>query len=412
MNETPNTLMQQIEHHLKQAALFLGLLQGYAESFATAPTQNGKADINNGYALTTPTENQMLIEIQVDGVSVNTKPRPDGRFQGYATDDDGHKQYFYGKTREEVIVKIRNHLQGGKQKRKTVKKKKAPLFGEYVQKWIEIYKKPNLKLTSYQNLIYAIEPAQAEFGNTPIDKISDSDIQILLQSITSSRKRDLCKLHLNAIFKKAVATNVIKRNPCDAVEIKRHKAKKIKALTLGEQTKFLKAAETSKHSLLFNFLVTTGLRVGEALALLRSDIDFDKCTVTVSKNVVFVKGKRIEQDTPKTDAGNRTVPVPQDICRQLFSIPTERLFPGTYNSVKSAIDRIAATVGLENVTLHVLRHTYATRLGEAGIPDKIIQYLMGHASLEMTKNVYTDVLTPYLESVSVKIRDIFKPFDT
>lgn len=218
----------------------------------------------------------------------------------------------------------------------------------------------------------------------------------------------MCKIYLNQIFKKALVQGIIKINPCDAVEIKNHKPQKKVALTRGEQETFLEAAKQTKYDLLFRFLVATGLRIGEALALLKTDVDFEKSTVTVSKNIVFIRGKRIEQDTPKSKAGNRTVPIPLELCEELKSIATVNLFPYTYNAVKCAIDRISQNTGL-NVTLHILRHTYATRLEEFGIPAKVKQYLMGHSSIEMTQNVYTDVQQDYIESVSNKVR---KCFDT
>lgn len=71
-----------------------------------------------------------------------------------------------------------------------------------------------------------------------------------------------------------------------------------------------------------------------------------------------------------------------------------------------ATERIAKETGL-NVTLHILRHTYATRLEEGNIQPKLKQYLLGHASLEVTQNIYTDTTTEYLESVSGKIQNVF-----
>ena len=59
------------------------------------------------------------------------------------------------------------------------------------------------------------------------------------------------------------------------------------------------------------------------------------------------------------------------------------------------------------MTLHTLRHTYATRLEDAGIPAKVKQYLLGHTSLEMTQNTYTDTQTAYIDSVSDKVRAVF-----
>ena len=64
---------------------------------------------------------------------------------------------------------------------------------------------------------------------------------------------------------------------------------------------------------LFCLLLTTGLRIGEALALDPSDFNYSAKTVTVSKDVVWVDGKKILQSTPKSKAGFRTVPVPENV---------------------------------------------------------------------------------------------------
>ena len=148
------------------------------------------------------------------------------------------------------------------------------------------------------------------------------------------------------------------------------------------------------------------MRIGEALALHRSDVDFEKRTVSITKNVVQVDGRRIEQDTPKSEAGNRVLPLPENLCRHLLDTSDDLLFPYSYNSVRLATERIAKSLRIE-VTLHILRHTYATRLEEAGIPPKVKQYLLGHASLEMTQNVYTDTQMHYVEKLSDQVRALF-----
>ncbi|MDE7329511.1 MAG: site-specific integrase [Clostridia bacterium] len=402
MTETLDLLMQRVESDLNKACLSFGFLKGYLADIPRKEPPN-----NNCYALATPTEEQMLIKLQVEGVSINRKPRADGRFQGYVTDDDG-KHYFYGKTYEAVESKIREYLQGGKlQKKKALKRKNnSPKFGEYVKKWLDLYKKPNLKPTSLNSMQLSLAPALNAYGDKPINKITGDDVQGLLLSIQSPRMRDLCRLYLTTIFKKALVQELIKRNPCEAVEIKKHKAKHKNALTPTEQEKFFAVTSGTKYSLLYRFLTATGLRIGEALALRRSDVDFTKCMVNVSKNVVFIKGKRIEQDTPKTDAGNRIIPISKTICRELEQIQTEILFPYTYNAVHCAIQRVARNTGIP-VTLHILRHTYATRLEEAGISPKMKQYLLGHASLEMTQGKYTDTQQHYVEALSDRIRKVF-----
>ena len=81
----------------------------------------------------------------------------------------------------------------------------------------------------------------------------------------------------------------------------------------------------------------------------------------------------------------------------------EDVFPFSYNAVKKATQKIAKATGIA-VTVHVLRHTYATRLEEEGVAPKVKQYLLGHASLEMTQNTYTDIQEDYVLSISDKLR--------
>lgn len=374
--------------------------------------------------LLNPKEEQMVIELP--GVSVNSIPRKDGRFQGYLTDGDGKKKYIYGRSYKDVTEKIqiefrlmqnamkRSVKENSERKEGIIKKfenskkkaKEAHPFNEYLEGWIEKYKAPNVKPTTLQSIRTAVKPALIAFGETPIEEITGDDIQDLLIHIQATRLRDLCKINLSQVFKKAAIQKIIDSNPCEAVEIKKHKSEHKKALTIEEQRRFLIASENSPHSLLFRLILSTGIRIGEALALTKADIDFENCKLTINKNVAFINGKRIVQDTPKSEAGNRIIPIPADICRELKEIQTENLFPCTYNAAKKALEKIAKGLDIK-MTLHTLRHTYATRLEEAGIPAKVKQYLLGHASLEMTQNTYTDTQTAYIDSVSDKVRAVF-----
>ena len=361
---------------------------------------------NEGDVLTTPKESQMLIPIYIPGVSVSEKRRKDGRYQGYAV-REGKKYFFYGKTYEELIRKISKFVQEGEiERRKLVET--SPKFGEYIRKWIENYKKPNLKPSSFQSLTAALRPALEAFENKKLRLITSDEIQELLVGMKAKRMRDMCKIYLNEAFQKAVDKGELKRNHCAAVEIKKHRSEHKNALTVDEQELFCAAVAGTEYELLCLFLLATGLRIGEALALLRSDFDFEKHTVTVSKNVVYIKGERIEQDTPKSEAGNRTVPVPVHLCERLRDVQTDLIFPYHAEAVRSFMKRLRKAIDVD-VTPHILRHTYATRLSEAGVPPKIKQYLMGHASLEMTENVYTDAQKRYIDSVSDLVRSVFNP---
>lgn len=360
--------------------------------------------LKNGDTLATPKESQMLINMT--GVSINSKPRKDGRYQGYVLDPESGKQYFYAYTREEVATKIKFYLQEAKTPKRKTKTKSSPTFGEYLDNWIKLYKEPKLKPKSLYSLHASLKPAQLAFDEKKLNTITSDDIQKLLLSISAERVRDLCRLNLNQVFTKALKQDIIKRNPCDAVEISRHKYHKKKGLTISEQNLFTEATKNSQYSLLYQMLLSTGIRIGEALALLKSDIDFEKHTVSITKNVVYIKSQRIEQNTTKSDAGNRVIPISKQLCDAIAEIDTQTIFPYSYNAVNHAIQKVAKETGL-SVSAHILRHTYSDRLEEAGIPPKIKQYLLGHASLEITQNTYTDTQEDYVNAHADKIRNLF-----
>ena len=358
----------------------------------------------NGGALTTPREGQMLINMT--GVSISAKPRRDGRYQGYIL-RDGRKKYLYGKSRQEVAEKMKLYFkEENAPKRKKKEKKKVPTFGEYYAEWLSLYKEPQLKAKSVQSIRDTIKPALARFGDVPLDRITSEDLQGLLISISATRSRDICRATINQIYKKAVKLEIVRKNPCDALEIKKHVYGKRKALTREEEKRFLEAAENSPHYLLFRFLLATGLRIGEALALCVEDFDTKNDTVSVTKDVIFDHGKRIVQEIPKTYAGIRIVPISDELCAAVLDGKDGLVFPTTYNAAKCAIDRISRETGIK-VTAHILRHTYATRLEQAKLPPKVRQYLLGHEDGRMTENVYTDVQEEDIKKAADIIRGLF-----
>ena len=357
--------------------------------------------LNNGGSFSTKTEKQMLINMT--GISINAKPRADGRIQGYAL-RDGKKNYFYGTTAAEVQKKIQDYLNSAPTpKRKKRNNDTSPLFEFYAAQWVEQYKKPNLKPKSLETLHFALKKAIDAFKGKTIGSITTDDLQRFFTSLPPSRSRDLCAVYVGQLFKKAFVTGVIKKNPFEQVEIKKHAPQKRSALTVDEQAAFLAAAKSSVHFILYRFLLSTGLRIGEALALSPADLKDGK--VDVSKDIVFIGGKEIIQP-PKSKAAFRSVPVPNDIYDALEKVKTKRIFPCTYAAINTALKKLSKKLGF-TVSAHILRHTYATRLEEAGISPKIKQYLLGHATVDITQNVYTDAQSDYINSVSDRIRGIF-----
>jgi integrase len=154
---------------------------------------------------------------------------------------------------------------------------------------------------------------------------------------------------------------------------------------------------------LVDFLLGTGLRIGEACALRPADVDLDAATVTVTGTVVRQPGHGLLiQDVPKTGAGRRTIPLPPRIVdllrRRLADLPSQDgdpvVFPSpnghlrdpsnTSGDLRQALDR----AGLPWVTSHTFRKTVATRLDDAGLSARQIADHLGHSRPSLTQDVY------------------------
>ena len=125
-------------------------------------------------------------------------------------------------------------------------------------------------------------PALNKFEDKPIEQITGDEIQGLLIHTEAPSLRDLCKLYLSQVFKKANAQRISADNPLEIVEIEKYRSKHKKGLTITEQEKFLNALDSSPYALLFRLMLATGLRIGEALALTKSNIGFENCKLTVN----------------------------------------------------------------------------------------------------------------------------------
>jgi integrase len=243
----------------------------------------------------------------------------------------------------------------------------------------------------------------------------------------SARTVRLCHAVLHAALEKAVKWQLIVRNPCDAVDPPRQQRREMVALTEEEARRFLDAARGTKHEALFAFLLATGMRPGEALAIRWSDLDLKKGTATVRRALVRGKDGGYTFADPKTALSRRTVSLPEPLVRMLREHKArqneERLARGAEwedlglvfcNEVGRPLDErnlyqrhfrpLADKAGLPpGATLYSLRHTCATLLLKAGVHPKVVAERLGHSTTNLTLNVYSHVLPGMQEEATAKI---------
>ena len=151
-------------------------------------------------------------------------------------------------------------------------------------------------------------------------------------------------------------------------------------------------------------LVTTGVRLGEALALTPRDIDANG-VVTVSKSVQdYDRLVPTEKNSPKTTAGARSIMLTEELHRLLKNSSadaSDRLFPYTYGQIRATLDRVAQKGGLagKQVRPHLLRHTACTTLLNQGVPIKTVVDMMGHRDAAFTLNTYAKFLKENRDAV-------------
>ncbi|MGE5417080.1 MAG: tyrosine-type recombinase/integrase [Acidobacteriota bacterium] len=309
--------------------------------------------------------------------------------------------------------------------------------GAWVQYWFETYK-TNVRPTtsrSYEQLIRIhIRPY---FDKIPLKDLQPSDIQRFYNTKKTQKTkktgqplsaRSIEYLHvlLSGALKQAVLEDRIYRNPCLATTPPRP-VKKEAAFLDSEQTfKLLKSIQEDPWYTAILFDLGSGLRVGELAALRWQFVNLDKGIIEIREAASRVinddpespsKTKIIYQ-LPKTKKGERIVPLTSDIvailenhknrqdaekelCRTgyidegfVFAWPDGRMVDPQYLSkhFKSLLQKLEKeNPEYKDITFHSLRHSYASLLLEAGEDMRVIQELMGHASLSTTANTYGHV---------------------
>lgn len=321
---------------------------------------------------------------------------------------DGKRVAFRARTEEGVFEKIRTY----EEKRAT-----GPLFPEVAEAWYDEHWE-TLSPTTQRGYKSAYKEIKDFFKDEYIQKITHKKINQYIKQLPKSYARKTCLTRLmilNMICKYAVTEDIISDNPCQYITIpKGHKQTKRRAPT-SEEIMTIKMNVGFVHrdfpiGLMAVFLLFTGCRKGEALALQYKDIDRKNARIKIYKSVYYVSNNPALKE-PKTEAGKREIIIPSFLFNILPKGKTnEYLFspdsnkPAKQHHFEKAWAAYQKETGL-TLTAHQLRHGYATLLHEADIDVKDAQELLGHADASTTQNIYTEVSSIRKTAVQKRINE-------
>ena len=328
------------------------------------------------------------------------------------------RKILYGKTRQEVAAKLSKAL-ADRESGLTFDADNVTV-AEYLARWLSDSVRGTVRISTFERHEQIIRAHLAPaFGRMKLKNLTPAHVRTLHREKLEDglAPATVRKIHstLHKALSQAVADGMIPRNAAD-VKAPRPAPEEMRPLSEVEARTFLDTARErgDRFEALYVLAITTGLRRGELLGLRWDDADLDRGILRVGRGLVREGGRHVLGET-KTKRGRRRVNLTP---RTLAALKTHRVkqlehrvrLAGLYedlglifssekgtplnpeNLVKRSFKPLLKRAGLPEIRFHDLRHTCATLLLGRGIHPKIVQELLGHATIAMTLDTYSHYL--------------------
>lgn len=362
-----------------------------------------------------------------------------------------------GYYRASIVV---GRLENGNQQRKTVKARSKKEFEqklsdlkykydrgidfdaskatveEWAMYWVRLYKDPTVGASTRSNIRSLLNKhIFPRIGHLPVCNVKPFHLQEIMNLQSGKSKSNTLKIVgvLKQLFDRAKQNGLILDNPAEYLELPQTSVNHRRALTSEEREAVLNVCQTHRAGLWVMFMLMCGLRRGETIPLTWGDIDFKSGMLTVNKSAEFISNVA-NTKLPKTSSGIRTIPIPPPLLARLTTerksdneliftpaksdgMLTETNCKRLWNSFYRALDiemgaelyrnEIKKSSLKDGISPHALRHTYATDLYLMGVDLKTAQYLLGHADIKTTANIYTHMRGDMLTAVQIKQAEFY-----
>lgn len=298
-------------------------------------------------------------------------------------------------------------------------------LGFAIKEWMEVYKKGSVKEATYNRLVVSYR-IMLNYGicNIATAAVSTKDVQNYINKLVDAgyARSTIIKQYrlLTAYYAFAIRERMVDFSPVLSVALPKEdavqkKKRQVEAYTVPQQKALTKVLATHEHPeyAVAEMILETGMRIGEALALSWDDIDWDRQAIRIHKTVIIKPrdGKYKIQDSPKSEASNRIIPMSKrayallcelyeaadDDAGQIFVDSRHEIL--TYESMKRKLAKACKEANVPYRGTHIFRHTFATNCYHRGCDVKLLSKMLGHASAAITYNVYIHLYGDALEDM-------------
>jgi len=364
------------------------------------------------------------------------RKRNDGRWEGrYTAGTDPLtgkvlSRNVLGKTQSETLEKLKVAIKEAE--KIDLQRAEQYTLAQWANLWFETYSKPHVRESTalyYEN--YIQQHIIPRLGDVSLKKLTSLQIQRFYNELKvggrikrndkitdlSLSNRTVRGLHmlLHNCLEQAVRERLISVNPTDHCRIPPKERKEMKVIPPEKIGHYLKAAKEHGVLAMFYLELFSGLRRGELLALLWSDLDVETRTLSISKTVHRYSGA-LKVLPPKTENSIRKIVIPQQAVDLLeeehhrhpdnpYTFPSP-VTGGMYDpdAIGRTHKKLLARAGLESgIRFHDLRHTFSTVMIQNGVDAKTLSGMLGHYSAAFTLDTYTHITTQMQEAAAEKM---------
>ena len=291
-------------------------------------------------------------------------------------------------------------------------------FRDYLLADLAERRRGSIKASTYDSYFRIVHNhILPELGATPMHHLTAQQVHGFLlnlhnQGLSDGTISNIFR-YLSGVTRSAVKSGALARDPIEGIAPPKQRQKAVRALSRAEQQRLERAALSALednekgNGLEVILALYTGMRVGEICALRWEDVDFDSGVIhvrhTLQRLSMHGGGTKtgVQIGSPKSDSSQRQIPMNDYILRILrdchrrakgeFVVPGRREYTEP-RVIQYRFERLLEQAQVPRVGFHALRHSFATRCMELNIDVAAVSKLLGHSSVKLTLDVYTDSL--------------------